>query len=29
MFDKDQTGQIDVNEFGALFDYINRWKERE
>ncbi len=29
MFDKDQTGQINLNEFGALFDYINRWKERE
>ena len=26
MFDKNQTGQIDVTELGALFDYLNRWK---
>jgi Ca2+-binding EF-hand superfamily protein len=26
MFDKDKSGQINVQEFGALFAYINQWK---
>lgn len=26
MFDQDKTGQINVTEFGALFNYINQWK---
>ena len=26
MFDKDKSGQINLAEFGALFQYINQWK---
>lgn len=26
MFDADRVGQININEFGALFDFINQWK---
>jgi len=26
MFDTNQSGTIDVNEFGRLFQYINQWK---
>merc|ERR1719219_749124 len=26
MFDTNQTGTIDINEFGKLFQYINQWK---
>jgi len=26
MFDTDKTGQINVNEFGALFTFIQQWK---
>jgi len=26
MFDRDKSGQISVQEFGALFNYINQWK---
>jgi len=26
MFDRDKSGQINVHEFGALFNYINQWK---
>jgi len=26
MFDRDKSGQINVQEFGALFAYINQWK---
>jgi Ca2+-binding EF-hand superfamily protein len=26
MFDRNQTGSIDVYEFGDLFNYINQWK---
>jgi len=26
MFDRNMTGTIDVNEFGALFKYIQQWK---
>lgn len=25
MFDKDKTGTINVNEFQALYNYINQW----
>lgn len=26
MFDRDKSGQISVQEFGSLFQYINQWK---
>ena len=26
MFDTNQTGTIDMNEFGRLFAYIQQWK---
>jgi Ca2+-binding EF-hand superfamily protein len=26
MFDKDQTGQIEFNEFCGLWAYINQWR---
>jgi len=26
MFDRDKSGQINMQEFGALFAYINQWK---
>jgi len=26
MFDTDQTGTIDINEFGQLFKFITQWK---
>jgi len=26
MFDRDKSGQINVQEFGSLFSYINQWK---
>lgn len=26
MFDRDKTGQINVQEFSSLFSYINQWK---
>jgi len=26
MFDKDKSGTINIQEFGALFSYINQWK---
>jgi len=26
LYDSDKTGQINVNEFGALFKFINQWK---
>jgi len=26
MFDRNQTGTIDIYEFGDLFNYINQWK---
>ena len=26
MFDRDKKGTININEFGALFGYINQWK---
>lgn len=26
MFDKDQSGQIDLNEFQGLWNYITQWK---
>lgn len=26
IFDKDNSGMIDVNEFQQLFNYINQWK---
>ena len=26
MFDKDQSGQIDLNEFQGLWNYIMQWK---
>ncbi len=26
MFDRDRKGTINVQEFGALFQYINQWK---
>jgi Ca2+-binding EF-hand superfamily protein len=26
LFDRDQSGQIDVNEFGALWQYITQWR---
>lgn len=26
MFDRDKSGQINVQEFAALFNYINQWK---
>jgi len=26
MFDRDKTGQINVQEFASLFAYINQWK---
>lgn len=26
MFDRDKTGQININEFGALFGFVTQWK---
>ncbi len=26
MFDRDQSGQIDINEFQALWNYIQQWR---
>jgi len=26
MFDRDRTGQINIQEFSSLFSYINQWK---
>ena len=26
MFDRDQSGTIDLNEFQALWNYIHQWK---
>lgn len=26
MFDRDHTGTIEINEFGALWNYIQQWK---
>jgi Ca2+-binding EF-hand superfamily protein len=26
LFDRDQSGQIDANEFGALWQYITQWR---
>ena len=26
MFDTNQTGTIDIHEFGRLFSYIQQWK---
>ena len=26
MFDRDKTGQINLQEFASLFNYINQWK---
>ena len=26
MFDRDKTGQINMQEFSSLFNYINQWK---
>lgn len=26
MFDRDNTGQIELNEFQALWSYIQQWK---
>jgi len=26
LYDNDKTGQININEFGALFNFINQWK---
>jgi len=26
MFDNDKTGQIGMNEFGALFNFVTQWK---
>merc|ERR1711941_184886 len=26
MFDRDRTGQINMQEFSSLFSYINQWK---
>ena len=27
MFDRDNTGKIDLNEFGQLWNYLGQWRQ--